>query len=74
MIKFSCNNGEFVEDITINGSLINLVAEMCTMNVYILDMLKKDANDGQQLEKETLMDIWEMINETVSKAFEENLL
>lgn len=74
MIKFSCNNGESVEDITINGSLINLVAEMCTMNMYILDVLKKDANDGQQLEKETLMDIWEMINKTVSKAFEENLL
>lgn len=74
MIKISCNNGELMEEVIIKGSLANLFAETCAMNIYILSILKKRADSGQQIENGELTDIWEVISKTVSDAIKFDIL
>lgn len=74
MIKISCNNGELMEEVVIKGSLANLLAETCAMNIYILDVLKKEVDNGQQIENGELIDVWEAISETVSNAINTGVL
>lgn len=74
MVKISCNNGGFLEEIVIKGSLENLLAETCAMNLYILSILKEEADSGQQFENGELTDIWETISKTVSDAIKLDIL
>lgn len=74
MIKISCNNGELMEEVIIKGSLENLLAETCAMNIYILSILKEEADSGQQIENGELTDIWEVISKTVFDAIKFDIL
>lgn len=74
MIKISCNNGELMEEVIIKGSLANLFTETCAMNIYILYVLKKEADNGQQIEDGELIDAWEAISETVSNVINTGVL
>lgn len=74
MIKISCNNGKLMEEVIIKGSLENLLAETCAMNIFILSILKEEADSGRQIENGELTDIWEVISKTVSDAIKFDIL
>lgn len=74
MIKISCNNGKLMEEVIIKGSLENLLAETCAMNIFILSILKEKADSGRQIENGELTDIWEVISKTVSDAIKFDIL